>query len=305
MEAAALRIEPHVLRTPLHRSRQLDEASGAEIVLKCENFQRVGAFKARGAANAVFSLTESSAARGVACHSSGNHAAALAWSARRRGIPVWVVMPSNAPAAKRAATLGYGAEIIDCEPTLAAREATLAEVLQRTGAVEIHPYDNAQIIAGAATCAIELMADDPLPFDVVMAPVGGGGLLSGTALAVAATSPTTVVWGAEPLGADDAARSLAAGHLIAQTAPDTIADGLLTSLSPRTYRAISSHVERIATVTDDEIIEAMRFVWERMKLVIEPSCAVPVAVALRGEVAGRRCGIIISGGNVDLAALPF
>ncbi len=305
IEAAVTRVTPHVIRTPLHRSRQLDERSDAQVVLKCENFQRVGAFKARGAINAVFALSDNGASKGVACHSSGNHGAALAWAASRRGIPCSVVMPSNAPAAKRAATEEYGAVVIECEPTLAARMTNLAELIDRTGAVEIHPYDNVQVIAGAATCVVELLADHPTPLDVIVAPVGGGGLVSGTALAVAALSPATLIWGAEPIGADDAARSLAAGRLIPQTSPRTIADGLLTSLSPRTFRAINTHVARIATVTEDELVDAMRFVWERMKLVIEPSCAAPVAVALRGDLAGRRCGIIISGGNVDLASLPF
>ena len=304
IQAAAERIAPYIRRTPIHTSRQLDAQSSAAIFLKCENFQRTGAFKVRGAMNAVWSLDEERAQRGVAAHSSGNHAAALACAAASRDIPAWVVMPSNAPAVKRWATEGYGAQVIECRPTVESRESMLAEVVAEFGAVEIHPYDNRNVIAGAGTAALELLSDvDDL--DLILAPVGGGGLLSGTAIATRSIRPQADVWGAEPAGANDAACSLATGVLVPQTDPQTMADGLLTSLSPRTFAAICADVSHIQTVTEDEIVTAMHFVWERMKLVIEPSCAVPVAVALRGDCSDRRVGIIISGGNVDLGRLPF
>ena len=300
MAEAAARIAGRVHRTPLATSRQLDAASGATIVLKCEQLQKVGAFKARGAANAVWSLDDAVASRGVAAHSSGNHAQALAWAAQSRGISATVVMPRTVSPVKIAAVEGYGARIVWCEPTEASRRETLAQVVDATGATEVHPYDDPRVIAGAGTAARELLADRP-ELDLLVTPVGGGGLLSGTCL----VRDDREVWGAEPLGADDAARSLAAGEVIPQDAPDTMADGLLTSLSPRTFAIISAHVSRIATVSEDEITAAMRFVWERLKFVIEPSAAVGVAVALRGEMAGRRVGIVLTGGNVDLSRLPW
>jgi threonine dehydratase len=303
---AARRIAPYVHRTPVLTCSAIDRQSGCSLFFKCENLQKVGAFKMRGATNAVFSLSELAASRGVATHSSGNHAQALALAARLRGVPAFVVMPTSAPAVKRIAVEGYGAEIIDCEPTLQAREETLDQVVARTGAVFIHPYDNEHIIAGQGTAALELLEEHP-NLDVVMAPVGGGGLLSGTALATRALAPEARVIAAEPCGADDAARSLAAGYIIPSMRPDTVADGLLTSLGKLNFPIIQEHVSCIWTVTDEQIIAAMRLVWERMKIIIEPSSAVCLAAALDHprEVAGLRVGIIISGGNVDLDHLPW
>jgi len=303
---AAKRISGRVHRTPVITCTAIDGLAGANLFFKCENFQKVGAFKMRGATNAVLSLNDDEAARGVATHSSGNHAQALALAAQLRGIPAYIVMPSNAPAVKRVAVEGYGAEIITCEPTLQAREETLKAVVERTGAVFVHPYDNETIIAGQGTVALELLEDVP-DLDVVMAPVGGGGLLSGTALAVKAMAPEARIIAAEPVGADDAARSLAAGHIIPSVKPDTVADGLLTSLGERNFPIIKENVSAIWTVGDPEIIAAMKLIWERMKIVIEPSAAVcPAAVLARpAEVAGLRMGIILSGGNVDLDRLPW
>jgi threonine dehydratase len=303
---AAKRIAGRVHRTPVLTCAAIDDLAGASLFFKCENFQKVGAFKMRGATNAVLSLDEDEAARGVATHSSGNHAQALALAARLRGIPAFIVMPSNAPAVKRLAVEGYGAEIITCEPTLRAREETLKAVVERTGAIFVHPYDNEAIIAGQGTAAVELMEEVP-DLDVVMAPVGGGGLLSGTALAVKALIPEARVIAAEPTGADDAARSLAAGHIIPSVEPDTVADGLLTSLGERNFPIIKKNVSAIWTVGDPDIIAAMRLIWERMKIVIEPSAAVCLAAILArpGEVVGLRIGIILSGGNVDLDRLPW
>lgn len=304
VRAAAVRIAPYIHATPVFHSRLLDEWSGAELHLKAENLQRIGAFKMRGATNAVLQLTDRQAAAGVSAHSSGNHAQALALAARIRGIPARIVMPSDAPAVKKAAVAGYGAEIIECEPTSAAREATLAEVIAATGATEVHPYDNDHIIAGAGTAALELLAERP-DLDVVIAPVGGGGLLSGTCIAGHGISDTVRIIGAEPVNADDAARSLEAGRPLPQPSPTTIADGLRTGLSQRTFGIIAAHAERIATVTEDEIVGAMRFTWTRTKLLIEPSAAVAVAAARKLDLAGRRVGVIISGGNVDLDRLPW
>jgi threonine dehydratase len=303
---AATRISGRVHRTPVLTCAAIDGFAGASLFFKCENFQKVGAFKMRGATNAVLSLNDDEAARGVATHSSGNHAQALALAARMRGIPAFIVMPSNAPVVKRAAVEGYGAEIITCEPTLQAREETLKAVVERTGAVFVHPYDNEAIIAGQGTAAVELLEEVP-DLDLVMAPVGGGGLLSGTALAVKAMVPKARIIAAEPMGADDAARSLAAGHIIPSVAPDTVADGLLTSLGERNFPIIKKNVSAIWTVGDPKIIAAMRLIWERMKIVIEPSAAVCLAAVLArpGEVAGLRIGIILSGGNVDLDRLPW
>ena len=306
IKQAADRIAGKVHRTPVLTCSAIDELAGAFLFFKCENFQKVGAFKMRGATNAVLSLGDEEAARGVATHSSGNHAQALALAARLRGIPAFIVMPANAPGVKRAAVEGYGAEIITCEPTLQAREETLAAVVERTGAAFIHPYDDDRIIAGQGTAALELLEEAP-DLDVVMTPVGGGGLLSGTALTVAALAPGARVIAAEPIGADDAARSLAAGHIIPSVNPDTVADGLLTSLGKRNFPIIQNHVADIWTVSDPDIIAAMRLVFERMKIVIEPSSAVCPAAVLghREDVAGLRIGIILSGGNVDLDRLPW
>jgi threonine dehydratase len=320
------RIAPLAHRTPVMTCATIDGIAGRRVYFKCENFQRVGAFKFRGACNAVFQLPQDVANRGVATHSSGNHAQALALAARLRGIPAHIVMPRTAPAVKKRAVAGYGATIYECEPTLAARESTAAEVVARTGATLVHPFDNVQVIAGQGTCAAEFVeqvargevfpskpggaaASPPAALDAIIAPVGGGGLMSGAAIAARALNARTRVFGAEPAGADDAARSLATGRIIPQTKPDTIADGLLTSLSERTFGIISTHVERIFTVTDGEIIRAMRLVWERMKIVIEPSSAVPLAAILTDEFKANEriatIGVILSGGNVDLDQLPW
>ena len=304
--AAAERIRGHVHRTPVMTSTAIDRIAGVHLHFKCENLQKVGAFKARGATNAVLSLHEDSAQRGVATHSSGNHAAALAYAASIRGIPAHVVMPSSAPPVKRAAVEGYGAEITECEPTLEARETTLAEVVERTGATFIHAYDNPMVIAGQGTASLELITDAP-DLDTVIAPVGGGGLMSGTAIAVSASRPDIAIWGSEPVGADDAFRSLRDGTLYRSVKPKTIADGLLTSLSDRTFRILGERLEGILTVNEEIIIRAMRLLWERMKLVVEPSGAVPLAAVLENPecFAGRSLGLIQSGGNVDLDHLPW
>ncbi len=306
IRAAAGRIAGKAHRTPVMTCGTLDALAGCSMFFKCENLQKVGAFKMRGATNAVFSLDEEEAARGVATHSSGNHAQALALAARLRGIPVHVVMPTSAPPVKKSAVAGYGATIYDCEPTLAARESTLEQVVQETGATFIHPYNDWRIIAGAGTAALELM-EDHRTLDLVMTPVGGGGLLSGTALAVKGLSPRARVIAAEPAGADDAARSLAAGQIIPSENPDTICDGLLTSLGEKTFEVINQHVEAIWTVDDDAVVRAMRLIWERMKIVVEPSAAVCLAALLEhpDEVADLQVGIILSGGNVDLDRLPW
>jgi threonine dehydratase len=306
IESAMQLIAPHVHRTPVLTSRQLDAISGARLFFKCENFQKVGAFKFRGATNAVLSLSDSQRAAGVVTHSSGNHAAALAHAAVSRGVRAYIVMPSSAPEVKKRAVAGYGAEITFCEPTLAAREAAAEEIISRTGATMIHPYDNFFIIAGQGTAAMEMLADIPAP-DAVIAPVGGGGLLSGSAIAVRHLAPATKIYGAEPLLADDAAQSLHAGAIQPALPPRTIADGLLTSLCERTFTVIREKVDDILTVTEEQIIEAMTLIWTRMKIVVEPSSAVPLAAVLanRELFSGKSVGIIVSGGNADLSKLPF
>jgi threonine dehydratase len=306
IKEASERIEPYVHRTPVLMCSTLNRLCGAELFFKCENFQKAGSFKIRGAANAVFSLEDHEASRGVATHSSGNHAAALALAAKWRGIPAYVVMPETAPQVKKDAVAGYGAEIIFCEPTLEAREKGLATLVDRTGSAFIHPYNDYRVISGQGTAALELLEDFP-DLDVVMTPVGGGGLLSGTAIAASAISPKTRVIGSEPKEADDAARSFHAGRIIPSRNPRTIADGLLTSLGDRTFPVIKAYVSNIVTVSEEAIVEAMRAVWERMKIIIEPSAAVPLAALFtrRAEIPGTRIGMILSGGNVYLANLPF
>ncbi|MDB2499507.1 pyridoxal-phosphate dependent enzyme [bacterium] len=306
VEAAAGRIAPYAHKTPVLRCSALDQILGAELYFKCENFQKVGAFKFRGACNAVTSLSEEELHRGVATHSSGNHAAALALSAKLAGSSAHIVIPSNAPAVKKAAVEGYGATITYCEPTLDARESTLAQVLEKEGRIMIHPYNDARIIAGQGTAALELL-EEVGDLDVVMAPVGGGGLLSGTSIAVSESSPSTKVIGAEPLNADDAYRSMQSGEIQPSENPQTIADGLLTSLGELTFEILKERCSGIVTVSEDSIVEAMRLVWERMKIVIEPSAALPVAALLekRSEVSGERVGVIFSGGNIDLERLPW
>jgi len=306
IRVAADRIQPYIHRTPVITCESLNRRVGAQVFLKCENFQKVGAFKFRGASNAVFSLSEAEAARGVVCHSSGNHAQALALAARMRGISAYIVMPNNAPAVKKAAVAGYGGQITFCEPTLAARESGQARIVAETGATVIHPYNDLRVIAGQGTATLELLTDFP-DLDAVMAPVGGGGLLSGTALAALGHSPKIRVIAAEPEMADDAFRSIAADRIIPSDHPQTIADGLLTSLGDLTFPIIREHVEQIITVSEAGIIDAMKFVWERAKLVIEPSAAVPIAALWEGKIdlSGLRIGIIVSGGNVDLGHLPW
>jgi len=306
IRAAALRIAPFVHRTPVMRSEGLNHLAGCELFFKCENLQKVGAFKARGAHNAVFRLSDEQAACGVATHSSGNHAAALALAAKNRGISAFIVMPSAAPVVKRAAVSGYGAEITDCVSTLEAREQGLAEVVERTSAYVVHPYDDPWVIAGQGSATLEFLeqAED---LDDLIVPVGGGGLASGTCIAGHGLQADLRIFGAEPVGADDAARSLAAGRLIPSISPDTIADGLLTSLSPRTFGVLREHLHSILCVDDEAIAYAMRLIFERMKIVVEPSAAVSLAVILnhRELFAGRRVGVILSGGNVSLDSLPW
>jgi threonine dehydratase len=303
---ASKRLEPWVHRTPVMTSKTLDARSGAKVFLKCENFQRVGAFKFRGAMNALLQLGDPQKSAGVVTHSSGNHAQALALAGQLLGVPVTIVMPRTAPAVKRAATEGYGARIVLCEPTLESREAAVAAEIEANRSTLVHPYNDWNVIAGQATAVCELL-EQAGPLDVVIAPVGGGGLLSGTALAVKGLCPAARVMGAEPANADDARRSLETGSIQPSLDPKTIADGLRTSLGTKTFAVISRHVDAIATATEAEIVAAARFVWERIKIVIEPSSAVAVAPLLAGEpprsLSGQRVGVILSGGNVDVE--PF
>ncbi len=305
---AAQRIAGHVHRTPVMTCATLDRMAGRSLFFKCEHLQKVGAFKFRGACNAVMRLAPEVAARGVVTHSSGNHAQALALAARLRGIPAHIVMPKTASPIKRRAVEEYGGRVVPCEPNLAARETTAAAVQAETGATMIPPYNHPDVIAGQGTAALELLEQVP-NLDAVVAPVGGGGLLAGLTIAVKAVTPRVRVFAAEPAGADDAARSKAAGTLVPQTAPRTIADGLLTSLGDLTWPVLRDQVERVLTVTDEEIIAAMRLAWERAKLLIEPSSAVAVAAVLGEafrELEGpQRVGVVLSGGNVNLDALPW
>jgi threonine dehydratase len=303
---AAERIRPYAHRTPVLTCASLDEKVGAQVFLKCENLQKVGAFKFRGACNAVFSLSEEEAARGVATHSSGNHAQALALAARLRGIPAYIVMPDNVLAVKKAAVAGYGGRITYCEPTLQAREATTEQIVKKTGASVVHPYNDHRVIAGQGTAALEMLEDIP-DLDAVIAPVGGGGLLSGIAIAAKGLTPHIRVIAAEPEMADDAYRSLQEGRILPSEHPRTIADGLLTSLGTLTFPIIQQHVEQVVTVSEAGITAAMKFIWERAKLVIEPSAAVAVALLWERKIdlGGLRIGIILSGGNVDLEKLPW
>ena len=306
IEAAQARIAPFVRRTPVLTSDVLDEASGGRRYFKCENLQAIGAFKARGASNAVFSLSEAEAARGVATHSSGNHGSAVAYAARLRGIPAYIVMPEGVARPMAAQVERLGGHITYCAPTIAAREAAAARVMAETGAVLVHPYDDLAVMAGQGTAALELI-EDAGELDVVMTPVGGGGLISGVSTAVRAKLPAARVIGAEPAGADDAARSFAAGRLIPLQSANTIADGLRGSLSPATFAHIRRGVDQIATVSEAAIVEAMRALWEALKVVVEPSAAVPYAAILEGkvDVRGQRVGIVLTGGNVDLDRLPW
>lgn len=304
--AAAERIAGHVRRTPVTTSASLDRATGATLFFKCENLQRTGAFKLRGATNAVWSLGEEEARRGVLTHSSGNHGAALARAAASRGIRCRVVMPEGATLAKVAAVRDFGGEVATCAPTQAAREEATARLLAETGAVLVHPYEDARVVAGQGTAALELLAEVP-DLDLLVAPIGGGGLLSGTAIAAAGAAPGVRVWGAEPAGADDAQRSLAAGRVTAVAQPRTVADGLRATIGELALAVLGRLGVAIATVDDTATLAAMRLVWERLKLVVEPSAAVAVAALVTGAIPARgaRVGVILSGGNLDLPQALF
>ena len=304
--AARERIQPYVHRTPVLTSSYFNQLTGAELFFKCENFQKAGAFKVRGACNAVFGLSDDVAARGVATHSSGNHALSLSYAAGRRGIKASVVMPNTAPEAKKAAVRGYGGEVFECEPSTAAREAMLEELVARTGADFVHPYNDPRVIAGQATCSLELQEEIP-ELDAIIAPIGGGGMISGTCLAMSNVSPQTEIYAAEPLNADDAYRSFKAGKIIEDDSPQTVADGLKVSLRPRTWHFVSNYVKDILLASEAEIIDAMFLTWQRMKIVVEPSSSVPLATIIkhRDQFAGKRIGVIITGGNVDLKKLPW
>jgi threonine dehydratase len=303
---AAGRIHPYIHRTPMLTNESLNTNTGAQVFLKCENMQKVGAFKFRGACNAVFSLTEEEATRGVCTHSSGNHAQALALAAKMRGIPAYIVMPENAPSVKKNAVASYGGQITFCAPTLEAREATLKQIYERIGANVVHPYNDERVIAGQGTAALELLEEVP-DLDVILAPVGGGGLLSGTSIAAAETKKDIRILGGEPEMADDAYRSVQSGIIVPSINPKTIADGLLTSLGSLTFPIIQERVEQIVTVSEEGILEAMKFIWERAKIIIEPSAAVAVGVLWEKKIdlTGSRVGVILSGGNVDLDKLPW
>ncbi|MFZ2905277.1 MAG: pyridoxal-phosphate dependent enzyme [Cyclobacteriaceae bacterium] len=301
IEKAHERIKPFIHRTPVLTSQAIDEMTGCHIFFKCENFQKMGAFKARGAMNAALQLTPEQRAKGIATHSSGNHAQAIARAAKILGIPSYIVMPRTAPEIKKKGVRSYGGQIFECEPNLPSREATLAEVIAKTGATEIHPFNNYEVMEGQASTTKELLEEVP-DLDFLLVPVGGGGLLSGTALAAKFFAPHLKVIAGEPMGADDAFRSLQSGK-IEPSQSNTIADGLLTSLGDKTFPIIRDHVQKVITVTDEEIIAALRLVWERMKIIVEPSGVVPLAAVLKEKklFAGKKVGIILSGGNVDLA----
>lgn len=306
IRAAHARIRPFIHRTPIMTSASLDELAGARLYFKCENFQRIGAFKARGAHNAILSLTEAEAGRGVVTHSSGNHGAAVALAARNRCIPAYVVIPRTAPQVKRAAVTRLGAAVTLCEPTLESREAEARRLIAETGASFVHPYDDLRVIAGQGTSALEMLEDQP-QLEALICPVGGGGQLAGIAVAAKGLRPDILVAGAEPAQADDASRSFRAGRIVPAGNPQTIADGLRSSLGQSSFALIRAHVDEILTASEEAIIEAMRLVFERLKIVIEPSAAVPLAVLLdrASPFRGRRIGVILSGGNVDLDHLPW
>jgi len=306
IRAAHEQIRPYIHRTPVITSERLDEASAASLFFKCENFQKIGAFKARGATNAVFALDEAPARRGVATHSSGNHGAAVARAAKLRKIPAHIIMPSNSTKVKIRAVEGYGAQVIFCEPTEEARETTCAEVIRKTGATLIHSFENEHVIGGQGTAAVELLEDVP-DLHVIMCPVGGGGLLSGTAIAAKSMRPQIKVIAVEPANADDAAQSFRAGHRLVTKKKFTIADGLRTNIGEPNFQIVQRYVENIVTVSEEAIVSSMRTIWETMKIVIEPSAAVPYAAIMENKivVSGKRVGIILTGGNVDLDALPW
>ncbi|MEH6457286.1 MAG: beta-hydroxyaspartate dehydratase BhcB [Cocleimonas sp.] len=300
------RIKPYIHKTPILTSEFMNKLTGAELFFKCENFQKAGAFKVRGASNAVFGLSDEMAGKGVATHSSGNHALSLSYAAGRRGIKATVVMPRSAPQAKKDAVNGYGGTIVECEPSTTSREETFAKVVAESGADFVHPYNDPRVIAGQATCSLELH-EQVENLDAVIAPIGGGGMISGTCLTLSNIAPDIEIYAAEPVNADDAARSFKAGHIIADDAPDTIADGLKVPLKDLTWHFVSNHVTDILTATEKEIIDAMKLTWQRMKIVIEPSCAVPLATIIKNPeiFKGKRVGVIITGGNVDMDKLPW
>jgi len=306
VKVARDRITPYIHKTPVLTSTFMNDLTGAELFFKCENFQKAGAFKVRGASNAVFGLSDEIAAKGVATHSSGNHALSLSYAAGRRGIPCHVVMPRTAPQAKKDAVIGYGGIITECEPSTTSREAVFAEVQAATGADFVHPYNDPRVIAGQATCSLELL-EQTGGLDAVVAPIGGGGMISGTCLALSNVAPDTKIYAAEPKNADDAYRSFKAGHIIADDAPETVADGLKVPLKDLTWHFVSTHVEDILIATEEEIVDAMKLIWQRMKIVVEPSSAVPLATILKNKdlFAGKRVGVIITGGNVDMDKLPW
>lgn len=306
MLAAHARIAPYIHRTPVLTSSFLNELTGAQLFFKCENLQKAGAFKVRGASNAVFGLSDAEAQAGVCTHSSGNHALSLSYAAGRRGIPCNVVMPRTAPQAKKDAVRGYGGVITECEPSTSSREAVFAEVQARTGGDFVHPYNDPRVIAGQGTCSRELMEQTD-GLDMIVAPIGGGGMISGTCLTLSHLAPEVQIIAAEPAQADDAARSFRAGHIIADDAPDTVADGLKVPLKDLTWHFVSNHVSDVLTASEDQIVGAMKLTWKRMKIVMEASSAVPLATILanKDRFAGKRIGIIITGGNVDLDALPW
>jgi threonine dehydratase len=306
IRAAHARIRPHIHRTPVLTSARLDAAAGGRLFFKAENFQKAGAFKARGAVNAVYSLDDDTARRGVATHSSGNHAAALARAAKLRGIPAHIVMPSNSSKAKVRAVDGYGGHLTFCEPTQAAREAACARIIAATGATLVHPYENEAVIAGQGTAAVELL-EDAGALDLILCPVGGGGLLAGTSLAARALQAGIRIVATEPAGAGDTARSFQAGHIVPLEKAETIADGLRTTIGRPNFEIARRLVDDVVTVSEESIVAAMRAIWESLKIVVEPSAAVPYAAVLEGKVnvAGKRVGLILTGGNVDLDDLPW
>lgn len=306
IRAAHERIRPQIHRTPMFTSESLDKFTGAKLFFKCENLQKTGSFKFRGATNAIFSLTDEEAVRGVVTQSSGNHAAAISLAARRRGIPAWIVMPRTAPRAKRLAVESYGGRVTECEHDIASRDAACKALQEKTGAVLIHPYNNERVIAGQGTAAVELLEEVP-DLDIIIAPVSGGGLLSGTAIASRSLRPSIRVVGAEPKNADDAYRSLAAGTIEPAAKTVTIADGLRATLCPLTFSILRERVDEIALLTEEEILSSMKLLWERLKLIVEPSGAVSAGIVLERKirVEGKRVGIILSGGNLDLDHLPF
>jgi len=306
VKKAAKRISPHAHNTPVLQSAWFNRQTGGNLYFKCENFQKVGAFKFRGACNAILNLPEEEGIKGIVTHSSGNHAQAVALASKMAGYPATIVMPENAPKVKVNAVREYGADIVFCESTIDSREETAHQVIQKTGATFIHPYNHPDVIAGQGTCAMELLKEFP-DLDMILAPVGGGGLISGTLIAAKAIRPGITVVGAEPKRADDAWRSLKSGKIEPVLRTDTVADGLRTSLGTLTYSIIQDHIDNIVTVSEESIIRDMRNVWERMKIIIEPSCAVPVSAIMDGnvDVEGKKVGVIITGGNVDLDELPW